>query len=81
MSASWLLGPGRSPGACQTLVQVVPPSLETSTSARVPDPRSMKSLAHWIATLVRPVRSIDGVTRNDSSVLKGSLSQLLLTTA
>ena len=67
MSAVTVLGPGALPAAFQTLVQVAPPSMETSTSAVSPKPPSRKSLAKRIAAFPTDDRSIVGVTRYESS--------------
>ena len=66
----------------QTFVQVVPPSIVTSTSASESvSTSSMKSLAHWMAAFALDERSIGGVTRYVSSGSKKLLSQLLLISA
>ncbi len=67
MSAVSVPGPGTLPDARQALVQVAPPSIETSTSAVSPEPPSRKSLPQRIAAFGTDERSIGGVTRYESS--------------
>ncbi len=66
----------------QTLVQVAPPSIVTSTSpSESVSTSSMKSLAHWMPAFALDERSIGAVTRYVSSGSKKLLSQLLLISA
>ena len=76
MSAVTTPGPETVWSACQTLTQVAPPSIETSTSAVDDTPVLMKSLAHRMPAFETDERSIGGVTRYASSKLNPG--QLLL---